>query len=324
MQFKKKALAVCVLAAAFSSLLNVALWVSLANLWLFIAFLFGLFVSLPILIVAFEYGTYASVFTTVLTTFFLVFILSPVVALLISVFFFAPSMFIGWLMGLRQKGNRENITSWYPLSQIIFLLALSVISATIVIMLYLLSSSETMQHLNGFVDQLITLVHKSNFYSTESQELFEKAIRIHFVLGIASMIAVYGYLLHLGNLYFSIHFAEMLKSLKRPLDNWPTALRMPMIALVILGVSVIVGMLSKDETLTICMNIITSVLSTCFFISGLAFIHHITLGYICRIFLLIAIYVGLFTLILTPFFVMALILTGLFTTFSIIVPQAQK
>jgi len=314
MQFDKKTLTVCVLAAASSALLGMALWLSLAGMQLFI-FLFGFFVSLPILIVAFGYGTGASMFSAVLGTFFLLFSLPSVAALLIALFFFAPSLFAGWLMGLAQPGSRKDTVVWYPLSQTVFLLALAIVAATIIVMLYLLSSAEVMQHLDGFIDQFIVAVREINLYPATDQALFEKAIRAQFIPGIASVFAVYGLLFHLGNLYFSTRLAKKLGRLNRPLDNWPAALRMPMAALVIFGIGGLATLFPVNETLTICANIIVSALGVGFFASGLAFIHHVTQGRPWRIAVLMAIYIGLFTLVLTPFLVMALIITGLFSTF---------
>ncbi|RCL00571.1 MAG: hypothetical protein JSC189_001150 [Candidatus Tokpelaia sp. JSC189] len=314
MQFNKKILTACILAAASSSLLGGVLWFSLARMQFFIILLFGLSVSLPILIVTFGYGTHASIFSAALATIFLLFILLPVTALLIAVFFFAPSVFTGWLMGLAQNG-RKNTIFWYPFSQIVFLLALAVISATIIIMLYLLSSADTIQYLNGFFDRFIMTVRENNLYPESDQALFEKAMRIHFIPSIASVLAGYGSLFQLGNLYFSTRLAKKLGHMNRPLDNWPSALRMPLAALVTFGISGLVILFSINETITICANIIISALGVCFFASGLAFIHYIIQNHAWRAAVLTVIYIGLFTLVFTLFFVMALILAGLFATF---------
>jgi len=318
MQADIRTLTAGTVAATMSAAFGMGLWLSLAKVqFLIFVFAFGSLVSLPVLITIFSYGTNAGIFSAILATFFLVAGLPSVAALLIALFFFIPSVFVGWLMDLARTDRQKGVLLWYPLCPALFQLALVITIAAITLMLYLLSSAEVMQYIDGLINQFTAVIRDSNLYRTTDQTVIEKTLRIRFIPAMASVFAVYGFLFHLGSLYLSMRLAKKLGYLRRPPDDWPAALRMPPAAFFIFSAGWIMSLFPFNDTLVICMDAIVSVLGASFFASGLAFIHQATRGRSWRLSVLVAVYSGLFTLVLTPFIIMALVLTGLFaTTFS--------
>lgn len=313
MQADIKTLVTAILAAAISAGLCVGLWFNLINMP-FLALVLGFFISVPVLITAFGYGTAAGAFSAVAAAFFLFFALSPAMAWVFAVFFLAPAVFAGWLLGLVQTDAQKNTLFWYPLPQMLFQLALVVAIATITLMLSILSSNDTMQYINGLTPQLMATVRESRFYSLADQAVIENLIRSELITLIASVLSIYGFLFHLGSVYFSMRLAKRLRCLNRPLDDWPTVLRMPPAAFFMFVAGWIFGLFALNDTLALCINIIISVLTAGFLVSGIAVIHKVTRDYRWRPFLLCALYTSLFTLVLAPLASFALVITGLLST----------
>jgi len=264
----------------------------------------------------FGYGIKVSLLSAIIAAFFLIPNLSTVTALLITLFFFIPSLFLSWLMGLAQIDRQKGVVIWYPLSPALFQLALTIAIATIAVMLYILSSVEVTQYIDKFITRLMIAIRESYFYSVEDQAIIEQAIRLRFISIIASILPFYGLLCHTGTIYFAMRLANKIGYLQRPLDDWPTALHMPPVAFFIFAVDWMISPFIKNATLAICMAVIVSALSTGFMIAGLAVIHKATRGFVWRPAVLFAIYGGFFTLILTPLITIGLIIIGLFTTTS--------
>jgi hypothetical protein len=233
---------------------------------------------------------------------------------LLTMFFLAPSVFLAWLITLFQFNQEKNIVNWYPLSPALFQLILVISGTTIAIMLYSLSSAEAIRSMNEIIARFLNSLQESNLYPSNDQNLIEHTIHHNFLPIISSTLPAYSFLCHLSNIYFSSRIASQLKVLQRPRDDWPIALRMPPCAFFIFISSWIFNPWIHNNTLILCLSVISSALSVAFMSSGIALIHQITRGYPWRLPILVLLYIGLFTVVLIPFLVLCLIICGLFAT----------
>lgn len=313
MQINGKIIGFIVFAAAVTALLAYGLWASVLSLSPLL-FLFAVCVNLPVLITAYRFNIAAGVFSALIATVLLSLATPGTAAFLIGVYFFIPGLFGCWLMGFFQSYAPDGRVIWHPLSSILFQIALVVSAATIVVMLFIYDSAEATQFLRDIAGNLVALLREANIYSASDMAILDFTIRTRYLLIMVVTLAGYGVLFQLANLYVAARLGEHFHILHRPRDFWPTAVRMPGLALFVFGFSWLLAALNVNPTLNICLDIIVSALGAAFFICGLAFIHSVTLGRSWRTVALTITYILLFSFVLTALMLPALIITGLFVS----------
>jgi|GEM_PF-1862749 len=303
----------------------------------FLPVFFGIGVNIPVLFVLFSAG-WRSGLAAALLAGLLLCLFSPLEpALLLAVFFFIPALFTGSILGLKTRSRaaiaasgiglagagpareKHTITQFYPLSAALFQLALAVSLVTIAVLFCTFSTELSVEHFDNIADRLAALLEKKAVYDLPAPGGdIHAALRRFLPVLLAVSLALYGFLFQLAALYCAMRLARRCHSLHRPFGYWPADLRLPPMALFLfIGlwiVSYCIGNITAAPaaTLSLCVNTILAALAAGFCVAGLAALHQTARG--GWAWLRIAVYLCLFSLVLTPVIFFGLVIMGLFAT----------
>ncbi len=275
--------------------------------------LLGFFVSLPIFIVAFGWGTAASIISLVTAAIVLIFAQNFYIGLGFTLLFFLPAVYASWLLGLAEMDKDGHAINWYPLSSVIFLLTgfISIICVFIGAILY---RDPTTSIIAGEVgDFFANSLHESNSASEADIAIFRDFLVTNFVPLLSNCLATYGVLFLTGNLYFALVGAQRMNRLARPRDDWPKKFRLPLPALIIFIVAFGANFFQLGAFLNLCASVFNTTFTLAISLTGLAYLHNLTRGINGRIFILGFVYIALFTFVLTIPVSLILLMMGIWT-----------
>ncbi|WP_142416323.1 hypothetical protein [Bartonella massiliensis] len=299
-----------VLAGLFAVVIGMAI-ISTENRIPSLSLLLGCFLSLPIFIVAFGQGTFASFVALISATVILSLVTDIYIALDLALLSFLPAVYASWLLGLARPAQKENTLIWYPLSSVIFHLTNFIAFIVTFIGLYVKARPDS-----PFIAQKIT----ANIVQTlqQSQSLKEADIlnvseflMAHAATLAAIALAASSLIFFIGNLYFSIMTAQYMKWLKRPRDDWSKTLRLPISGIVIFIVVSIASMIEFSDSLNLGTYVFSSAYTVIISISGLAYLHNITKGVNGRIIILSLVYIAILTVVFFPPISLMMLLMGI-------------
>lgn len=279
-----------------------------------LALFIGCFMSLPIFVVAFGWGTMASVIALVTAAIVLIIAQNIYIGLGFTLLFFLPAVYASWLLGLAQTDKDGHTTRWYPLSSVIFLLTgfISIISVFIGLLLHNNPSTPIIaEQIANFV---VNSLRQTNSASETDIIAFHDFLVTNIAPLMSSSLATYGVIFLIGNLYFSLVGAQRMKRLARPRDDWPKNFRLPIAALGIFVVAFGATFFELGTFLNLCASVFNTTFTLAISMTGLAYLHNLTRGINGRFFILALVYIGLFTFIFTVPISLILLLMGIWTT----------
>jgi len=222
---------------------------------------------------------------------------------------FIPAATGAYLSGLarpaEELGGPKDVLVWYPLSDIVFRLAMMVALSFIVIGAILGFGPDMAREL---ANTLIDRVAEADPQFTASDDIRNNVTSLLMVALPAIQPATCLAIL-VGNLYLAQRLISMSGRLRRPRDDWPATLRMPRPALLVFAVALAVAFLPGGAGLI--ATVVAGALSAGFMMSGLAIMHFRTRGKVWRP---VALWLAYFAIILFAFLLFIFMVLGLFDT----------
>ncbi|WP_332060365.1 hypothetical protein [Bartonella sp. CB74] len=289
-----------VLAGLFVAVIGMAV-ISVANIAPSFSLLLGCFLSLPIFIVAFGWGTLVSFVALISATLVLAIASNVYIGFGFMLLFFLPAFYASWLLGLARPVQEGNLLIWYPLFLVIFHLTNFIALISSLIGLYI----QTRPSIPAITKQIITNITQAMQQSQSIKEAdilaFSEILTTHAATLTAIILTIYSVIFFIGNLYFSMITAQRMNWLKRPRDDWGKTFRLPISGLVIFIVVCVASMIELGFTFNLITRVFTTAYTVVISISGLAYLHNITKGINGRIVILFFVYIAIFIAMLTVF-----------------------
>lgn len=302
-----------ILAGLFAAVLGMAITSLLPIVPLF-AILIGCFISLPIFIAAFGWGTLASVVALLTATIVLAIAQNVYVSIGYMLLFFLPAVYASWLLGLAQFNDNGRTVKWFPLSSAIFILTSFISVICVFIGIYIHNQPSTPIVAQQIADLFADAMRQTQSAKEADISAFHDIFVANIVPFMASGLATYGVIFLIGNLYFSLVGAQRMQRLARPREDWPTQFRLPLPALVILAGAFLTTLFDLGGIINLCALVFNTTFTLAFSISGLAYLHNLTRGLRGRVFILTFVYIALFTFVFAlPVFIVILLM-GIWAT----------
>lgn len=289
------------LAGLFAVVIGMAI-IRVANFAPYFSFLLGCFLSLPIFIVAFCQGTFASIVALIIATVVLIITTNIYVALSFMLLFFLPAVYASWLLGLARPAQQENTNTliWYPLSSVIFHLTNFIAFITTFIGLYIHTRPSTPLIAKKITANIIQAMQQSRSIKETDIRAFSELLMTHAATLTAVALTIYSLIFLIGNLYFSMITAQHMKWLKRPRDDWSQTFRLPISGIFIFIVACIASMIELSIPVNLSTRVFGIAYTIIISISGLAYLHNITKGINGRVIILSLVYIAILTVVFAP------------------------
>ncbi|WP_455474516.1 hypothetical protein [Bartonella sp. B30(2025)] len=299
-----------ILAGLFAVVIGMAI-ISVANIAPYFSFFLGCFLSLPIFIVAFGWGTLASFIALISATVVLIIATNVYIGFGSMLLFFLPAVYASWLLGLAQPAQKENLLIWYPLSSVIFHLTNFIALISSFIGFYIQAHPSTPIIANKIIAYIMQAMQQAQSVKEADILAFSKLFITHTATFIAIALTIYSLIFLIGNLYFSMITAQHMKWLKRPRDDWKHTFRLPISGLIIFIVVCVASMIELGATLNLGTRVFTTAYTVVISISGLAYLHDITKGINGRVIILSLVYIAIFTVVFAPPISFMMLLMGI-------------
>lgn len=248
------------------------------------------FTAMPLFIAVLGFGTYVGILAGVISAACVAIFLGPVGAASVLCATLAPALWIGHSAGLSRDDN--GVREWFPVSQILFRLAM--ISALIVITVGILTgyssdwaiqqSKEIMQQISGLQQQAgdETVVLDQTALDARARDI---ASLIPFMMPVSIL------LLMVINLRLAERFVRARDWMLRPKDDLPASVNLPVAATGVFLLAVALSFL--DSQTGVAAKVVAGAFGCAFLLVGLATIHFVSRGWSSRILLLAAVYLVL-------------------------------
>jgi len=227
--------------------------------------------SVPVFFASFSRGSLAGILAAAIAILSTGIAAGIPIATIIGLTIVGPAAYAGHLAGLSRQGE-DGVLYWYPLSEILFRLALAVIAAYILIGLWFgYDVAQIATEIERFIRQVITVQEPS--LSTEQ----ETAIRYNSIF-YATLLPLIIPAFSLAVLVWNMSLAEKLarrKSLmQRPKDNIAADSGLPKMALVLFVVAIILAALIPS--LQSAAFVVAGTMGMALAMIGLAVLHYFT------------------------------------------------
>ncbi|MHC5306802.1 DUF2232 domain-containing protein [Bartonella sp. LJL80] len=295
-QTNSQNLSVGLLAGLFAAVLGMAI-VSLVTVLPVLSIILGCFISLPIFIAAFGWGTLSSVIALLTATLVLGIAQNFHVGFGFMLLFFLPAVYASWLLGLAQPDADGRSVKWYPLSSVIFLLTSFIAIICVLIGAYFHSQPSTPMIAQQVADLFANAMRQAQSANEADILAFRDMIVSNIVPLLSSGLATYSLIFLIGNLYFSLVGAQRMKRLARPREDWPTSFRLPLAAVVIFLVTFLATFVEFGSIIDLCAIVFYTTFMLALSISGLAYLHNLTRGVRGRTVILSLVYIAIFTFV---------------------------
>lgn len=315
MKFNKTIISVGILAGLASALMSSGV-ITQSGMAMVLYFL----TPLPIFMAALGWGSNAGIIAAIAATVTVSVVSTPMAAVLIALTSFIPAATGAYLSGLARPasdlGGSSHILIWYPLSDIIFRLSLMVAVSFIIIGFLIGFNADMVQSLTGQVMQRL----QETDPSYQPDENMRNALAAILMVVLPAMQPAIALAALIGNLYLALRLTGASGRLKRPRDDWPTTLRMPVSALGIFAIALALSFFGAG--LAQAALVFVGAIGSGFLFSGFAIMHLRTRSMSLRPLILWLAYVGV--MLLAPLLVIFFVI-GLFdTTRTAPVSKRQK
>ena len=325
MQQDKSFFKFVILSAVISGLASV-FTLYLASYSALLFFIFSFFVILPVITVSLIKGIRAGAITTIIALIFSCFALPLSFAISLFISLLLPALYISFMLsivGIRRDTKEAN---WVPLSSILFNICIICVVVVVLLAGFIdtilpqpLLSDATFAMAKSFFDANILKSMNSLGLSADEIAQFKQSFDDNFVLLIIATLtwSVIGSLftMLLLAVYSAARFVAEKQLSPRPRNFWPTDLIMPTAGIAVFFVSAALCIFfPMNFTLLLCMIALVIAFSLGFFVSGLAFIHRVTIGKQWRIVALAVTYMLLFSFIFSTLATIIIIGLGVAST----------
>ena len=277
--------------AVLCGLIAAVLFVSQFSLGGIMGLAMSSFTALPLFIAVLGFGTVISTIACVVAVLAVGIFMGPISGISVLIATLAPAVWIGHSAGLSRDDS--GVQEWFPLSQILFRLA--VISAGIVLVIGIVTGDNHQRALDlatGMMSQLAEMQAQTgeNGALIPQADIEARARDIANLIPIIMPVSIL--LLMVINLRLAERFVRRRGWILRPKDDLPTAVNMPPMAAIILLIAVAVSFMSND--IGTMAQVVAGAFGGAFVLVGLATIHFVTRGLAIRPFLLPIVYIVLF------------------------------
>lgn len=264
---------------------------------------------LPIFIAALGWGSSAGIIAAIAATVAVGVVAVPMAALMMALTSYVPAATGAYLLGLARPaselGGPKDILVWYPLSDILFRLALMVALSFIIIGAILGFGPDMARELSNAVMERVSEADPSFATSDELRDNLAQLLMVALpAIQPATCLAIL-----VGNLYLALRVSALSGRLRRPRDDWPATLRLPRPALLVFGVALAAAFMPGNIGLM--ATVVVGSLGTGFAFAGLAIVHYRTRGKAWRPMALWFVY---FAVLLFAFLLFVFMVLGLFDT----------
>ncbi|NKB54247.1 MAG: DUF2232 domain-containing protein [Rhizobiaceae bacterium] len=265
------------------------------------------FTALPLFIAVLGFGTTVGIISCVVAAGMVAVFMGVLGGLSVLLATLAPAIWIGHSVGLSRNDGGENgeigSEEWFPLSQVLFRLA--IISAAIVITIgYLTAYSEqwAIDEAIAMMSQVAQMQNQAGDSSIVITPADVEARAKDVASLIPIMMPVSILLLMVLNLRLAERFARRRNWMLRPRDDLPSSVNMPPMAAGIFLVAAVIAAITTNQ-IGMVAQVVAGAFGGAFALVGLATIHFITRGLAARPFLLPVVYVVLlFSRFIAPVF----------------------
>ena len=259
------------------------------------------FTALPLFIAVMGFGTTIGVISCVVAAGMVATFMGPIGGISVLIATLAPAIWIGHSVGLSRNDN--GVEEWFPLSQVLFRLA--VISAAIVIAIGYMTNYSEQWAVNESIAMMGQVAEMQNQASEGAVSITQADIetRAKDIAGlIPIMMPVSILLLMVLNLRLAERFVRRRNWMLRPKDDLPASVDMPPLAAGIFLIAAAVAAIASNQ-IGLAAQVIAGAFGGAFALVGLATIHFITRGFAFRPFMLPIVYVVLlFSRFIAPVF----------------------
>ncbi len=274
-----------------------------------VAMILYLLTPLPIFAAALGWGSGAGVVAAIAATVAVGIFAVPMAAVLMALTSFVPAAVGAWLSGLARPaselGGPKDALVWYPLSDILFRLALMTAASFVVIGAILGFGPDMAREIAAAVTQRIAEADPQFVAGDEMRDNLAALLTVAVpIVQPATCLAILA-----GNLYLALRLTGLSGRLRRPRDDWPATLRMPRSALPIFAVAVAAAFLPGPAGLV--ALVIAGALGAGFAMAGLAVFHLRTRGKAWR---LPALWLAYLAILFSAFPLLVFMVFGFFDT----------
>ncbi|WP_336276274.1 hypothetical protein [Bartonella sp. CB178] len=302
-----------VLAGLFVVVIGMAV-IGVSGVASYFSFFLCCFLSLPIFIVAFGWGTLASFVSLISATIILIITTNIYIGFGSMLLFFLPAVYASWLLGLARPSHKEDTLIWYPLSSVIFHSTNFIALTSSLIGFYIQVHPSTPVIAKKITAHMIQAVQQSQSVKGADILAFSELLMTHTATLAAIALTVYSLIFLIGNLYFSMIAAQRMKWLRRPPDDWGHTFRLPILGLAIFIFVCAASMIELGFILNLSTRAFATAYTVSLSISGLAYLHDITKGVNGRIVILSLVYISILTVIFAPPVFFMTLLMGIWST----------
>lgn len=261
---------------------------------------------LPIFIAALGWGSTAGIIAALAASALVAVVAVPLAAVLMALTSFIPAATGAYLSGLARPANElggpKDALIWYPISDIMFRLALMVALSFVVIGAIMGFGPEMAREL---ATVLIERIAEADPQFTASDSMRDGLTSL-LMIALPAIQPATCFVVLIGNFYLALRLTAMSGRMRRPRDDWPATLRMPRQALTILAVALAAAFLPGG--IGSAATVFVGALGSGFMLAGFAIMHMRTRGISWRPIALWSAYVAvlLFALLLFVFLVVGL------------------
>ena len=260
------------------------------------------FTAMPLFVAVLGFGTVIGMIACAVAALAVGIFMGPISGFSVLLATLAPAVWIGHSAGLSRDDS--GVQEWFPLSQILFRLA--VISAGIVLIIGVItgySHQWALDQVSAMMSQFADVQNQSGAGGAgpliSQQEIETRAKDIATLIPIIMPVSIL--LLMIINLRLAERFVRRRGWMLRPKDDLPSAVNMPPMAAIIVAVASVLSFMSND--LGTMAQVVAGAFGGAFLMVGLATIHFITRGLAVRPFLLPIVYIVLlFSRFIAPIF----------------------
>ncbi|MCZ2203795.1 hypothetical protein [Bartonella sp. A05] len=287
---------------------------SIAHIAPYLSFFLGCFISLPIFIAAFGWGTLSSFVALISATVVLGIVHNIYIGLGFMLLFFLPALYASWLLGLAQPVPEKKSLMWYPLSSVIFLLTNLIAFMSTIIGAYIQTDPATPIIAKEITENIAQTIRQSQSIRETDILAFSELLMTHAATLTAIALTVYSLIFLISNIYFSMITARYMKWLNRPHDDWKKTFRLPFSGLIIFIIACCASMIEFGSIFNLGARVFTTAYTVILSISGLAYLHNMTKGVSGRIIILSLVYIALLTVVFAPPISFMMLLMGIWAT----------
>lgn len=289
-------------------------------------FIFSLLTIMPIVAVSLIKGIRAGAISTLISVIISSFALPLSFAVSLYICLLFPALYISFILNIVAVEKQTQKATWLPLPTILFNICITCVVVVILLASYInmmlpapLLSDTTLATIKTFIDANIQIYVENFRLSPEEIIQFTQTFDQNFVLFIIGIMAwsVISSLFFM--LLLSVYSITRIVSDKqlslRPKNFWPKDLVMPPAGLAIFLCAMFTASFSGiNYTLLLCLFSLAIAFALGFLVSGLAFVHCVTIGKPWRVVVLAVVYILLFSFIFSSLATLMLISLGVVST----------